>query len=407
MGVRIQRPGEPGHPGGNRKIYVRVDYRGHRKTRTFTTKKGSDDYAATVEALLTLGKVEDVFRVDPASPPQPPVTFGMYWSRWFSLEQAGWKPRTVAAYERQRNTHLKQLAGRPIAEITRQEVKDFLAGKLAAGNLRRDGKPMQANTVKGILTPLGKCLQAAADDGLIPNNPAARVRVICRNDKTKANQLERYTREELAHILQTAQVHMLHWYPALLATARTGMRVGELCGLRVEDLHFDQRYIHIRRAISRRIEGTPKNGRDRRVDMSAQLAVVLQDHLRAREIAATVAGKEPTPWAFGSLETGRPLCDEVLAKEVWPRLLKLAGARKLKFHSLRHTFASLLIEQGESLAYIQDQLGHSSIQITVDTYGHLVPGANRGAVDRLDDPPEVFQDATRRNPDATLAVLLS
>jgi integrase len=55
-------------------------------------------------------------------------------------------------------------------------------------------------------------------------------------------------------------------------------------------------------------------------------------------------------------------------------------------HDLRHTFASLLIQNGESLAYVRDQLGHSSIQVTVDIYGHLVPGANRAAVDRLDAP---------------------
>jgi len=58
---------------------------------------------------------------------------------------------------------------------------------------------------------------------------------------------------------------------------------------------------------------------------------------------------------------------------------------RVRFHDLRHTFASLLIQQGESLAYVRDQLGHHSIQITVDTYGHLVPGGNRQAVDRLDD----------------------
>ena len=53
---------------------------------------------------------------------------------------------------------------------------------------------------------------------------------------------------------------------------------------------------------------------------------------------------------------------------------------------MRHSFASWLIANGESLAYVKDQMGHHSIQITVDTYGHLVPGANRQAVNRLDDP---------------------
>ncbi len=68
--------------------------------------------------------------------------------------------------------------------------------------------------------------------------------------------------------------------------------------------------------------------------------------------------------------------------------------RWVRFHDLRHTFASLLLQNGESPAYVKEQMGHSSIQVTVDIYGHLIPGANRQAVDRLDD-------ATRRNPRAT------
>ncbi len=57
--------------------------------------------------------------------------------------------------------------------------------------------------------------------------------------------------------------------------------------------------------------------------------------------------------------------------------------RRIRFYDLRHTFASLLIQDGQSLAYVKDQLGHSSIKLTVDVYGHLVPGANREAVNRL------------------------
>ena len=68
-------------------------------------------------------------------------------------------------------------------------------------------------------------------------------------------------------------------------------------------------------------------------------------------------------------------------------------------HLLRHTFGSLLIQQGESLAYVKEQMGHASIQITVDVYGHLVPGGNRSAVDRLDSR------ATNGNPAATSADL--
>src|SRR5437762_6150246 len=78
-----------------------------------------------------------------------------------------------------------------------------------------------------------------------------------------------------------------------------------------------------------------------------------------------------------------------------PALAK-AGLRRFRFHDLRHTFGSLLIQGGASLTYVKEQMGHASIQITADTYGHLVPGGNRSAVDRLDS-------ATFRNPGATKA----
>ena len=80
---------------------------------------------------------------------------------------------------------------------------------------------------------------------------------------------------------------------------------------------------------------------------------------------------------------GNPIDMHNVKNRHFYRCLKLAGLRRLRFHDLRHTFASLLIQNGESLAYVRDQLGHSSIKLTVDVYGHLVPGANRKAVNRL------------------------
>ena len=70
-----------------------------------------------------------------------------------------------------------------------------------------------------------------------------------------------------------------------------------------------------------------------------------------------------------------------------PILVK-SGVRKIRLHDLRHTFGSLLIQHGASIVYVKEQMGHSSIQITVDTYGHLIPGANVSCVDRLDLKPK-------------------
>lgn len=90
-------------------------------------------------------------------------------------------------------------------------------------------------------------------------------------------------------------------------------------------------------------------------------------------------------WVFVS-EVGTMMDADNFRHRVWQKLLTKAGLRRIRIHDLRHTFASLLIQQGESLAYVKEQMGHHSIRVTVDVYGHLVPGGNKAAVDKLDDP---------------------
>ena len=80
------------------------------------------------------------------------------------------------------------------------------------------------------------------------------------------------------------------------------------------------------------------------------------------------------------------LCGDNFRSRVFYKLIEPADVPRFRFHYTRHTFASLLLAQGESLHYVKEQMGHASIQTTVDVYGHLVPGSNRNAVNRLDDP---------------------
>jgi len=72
---------------------------------------------------------------------------------------------------------------------------------------------------------------------------------------------------------------------------------------------------------------------------------------------------------------------------VFKRVLQKAGLRESRFHDIRHTYASLLLSDGVAPVYVKEQMGHSSIQMTVDIYGHLIPSSNRGAVNRLDAHP--------------------
>jgi integrase len=121
--------------------------------------------------------------------------------------------------------------------------------------------------------------------------------------------------------------------------------------------------------------------------LSKKRAVALRKEMAKepgeRRDAAAVVNEVMEDWLFTTPQ-GTQL-DPSNLRKVFYRLLVAAKLRRVRFHDLRHTFATLLIQQGEGLPYIRDQLGHSSIKITVDTYGHLVPGGNRQAVDKLDE----------------------
>ena len=114
-----------------------------------------------------------------------------------------------------------------------------------------------------------------------------------------------------------------------------------------------------------------------------------------RRDAAEVVNDVMEDWLFTTPKCAR--LEPSNLRKVFSKLLTDAKLRRVRFHDLRHTFATTLIEQGESLAYIRDQLGHSSIKVTVDTYGHLVPGGNRQAVDKLDERVKVNEGKEAAN----------
>jgi integrase len=126
--------------------------------------------------------------------------------------------------------------------------------------------------------------------------------------------------------------------------------------------------------------------------MSDQLFDELKDLYKRRKEEGLKAGKgAPEEIVF---HTHRDYTSQNTIRNIWKRMLDKAKLRDMRFHDIRHSFASLLLTNGESPVYVKEQLGHSSIQMTVDIYGHLIPGSNRQAVNALDE------HAPKRTPSA-------
>ena len=172
--------------------------------------------------------------------------------------------------------------------------------------------------------------------------------------------------------------------------------MGELIGLQWGAVDFHSGFLEVRRAVVLGEVTSTKNHKIRRVDMSPQLAETLQRLKEVRQLEAMAQGNDMPDWVFLSPEGLR--WDERNLRRGWYRLLSKAGIRRVRFHDLRHTWVSLLIQTGAHAKYIQEQAGHGSIQVTMDTYGHLFPSGNRGWVGRLDEPGPKAESATPAQP---------
>ena len=181
------------------------------------------------------------------------------------------------------------------------------------------------------------------------------------------------SREELEQFLTGAQQVCPDQHALFLTLARGGMRLGEVLGLKWGDIQFGEetdggnRFIYVRRNWVDGQFGKPKSGKERRVDLSKQLRRVLAELRDKRMLAAYLAGKASVAdeLVFPS-EAGTPLNGSNVYSRYFVPAIEKAGLRHFRIHDLRHTYASLLIQAGASLAYVRDQLGHSSIQVTVD-----------------------------------------
>jgi integrase len=404
MGVKIRKKAG--------KWYLYINYHGRRKAKCIgNSREAAEQVKRVLEAKLALGDLSVLQDAQDQS-----LTFGQYARRWLKeYAELNCKPSTVAKHEEVLRLHLyPRFDERRVTEITRDDLKRFLAvvaskpkqyrKKLAEGETAPVQPPLARNSVRLIVATLRIILGHALEDGLIVANPAARLGRFTGSagEKFRPSPL---TSDEAERFLEAARMVCPEYYPLFLTALRTGLRRGELVALCWGDVQFgadenDQnRYILVQRNYVRGAFTTPKSKKHRRVDLSKQLRAELLRLRDTRLVEAFAAGQASImgDQVFPAPEGGVLNPDNLYHRYFLP-CLEHAGLRHIRLHDLRHTFGSLLIQDGASLAYVKEQMGHSSIQITADVYGHLIPGANVSWVDRLDSETSQKQNATPAQP---------
>ncbi|MCA9454318.1 MAG: site-specific integrase [Nitrospiraceae bacterium] len=310
------------------------------------------------------------------------VTLKAYGETFMKAKRAaGLKHTTIKRYDSILRIHLTPAFGAlPLAEVTRGKVRELVS------SLSEDGR--KPKTIKNVLLCLSALFTEALEDGHVQHNPALKTSKLIKTGKC-GEEVDTFSHEEECRVLQTTKEKYPHYYPFILLLFRTGMREGEAVALRPEDLDLRKRYVWVQRNFTAgQLSNTPKSRQKRKVDLAHDLVAVLRDYLVVREAEAMLNERTAEEWLF-TTPGGDMIRSNNFRDRVWKPLLRAAGIPYRWIHATRHAFASRMILSGANVVYVQRQLGHASIQLTVDTYTHWLKESERGQnleVDRLSTP---------------------
>jgi len=340
----------------------RVRYRdpdNKERSRTFKKKSDADRFAASVET--------DMARGTWVSPDRGRQLFSEYAAIWLSTLDC--KPKTRAGYESILERWIMPTFGnRPVEKISWSTIESFKAEMSNAGR--------SPQTVKNALNVLRPILDLAVRDCALVVSPARDVK----SPKVTASSVAKFeSAETIAALAATMDKES---GLLVLFAAFTGLRAGECAALRVGDLDLLRGRLTVRQSVSE-VHGkalfTPtKNHRTRSVALPAFLRDQLLTHLEKRGVA-----RDQTALVFSSPD-GSVLRHSNFYKRYFKPAVEAYGLDGFRFHDLRHTCAAMLIADGAHPRAIMERLGHSSIKVTLDTYGHLFPGLDEALTDGLD-----------------------
>ena len=305
---------------------------------------------------------------------------------WLPMVSDRLKPTTFSGYKRTLELYvIPRIGGMRLQALTTAGLTSLYGdlrqrgGTYQSPKRRTEPKPLSPKTVRNVHAMLSKALNDAVDVGLLPHNPAARSKPP--RQRSISEKVDAWTANELREFLDFVAFDRLYacWHLA----AHTGMRRGELLGLRWEDIDLDGGTLSVRQTIvleyTKPIISTPKSHEARVINLDPRSVDVLRTH-RGAQIA------EQAQWGedyFDSglvfrREDGRLIHPDRLS-QMYDRLVRLSGVRRLKFHGLRHTHATLMLRAGVPLKVVSERLGHADPAFTLRVYQHVQSGMQEAA----------------------------
>jgi integrase len=371
----LRNPARRQRPDGRwRARYLAPD--GHWRAQHFDKKADATRFLDGVAAQVTAGSYVDR--------KAGKVTFGEYADEWRATK-ADVARSTMLNIDGRMRKHAKPFFDRmPVASVRPTHARAFVADLVAQG--------LAPSTVKGIALSTSQVFGQAVNDGIIARNPFANVGLPS----------DRH-REEV-HFLDAGQVNELaasigeRYRAAIYLAAYGGLRAGELWALRVDRVNVLAATVDVVESASEASGwhvGPTKTGKVRTITVPRIVATMLGEHI----------GHYSAEYLFTAAEGGPVHHRNFRRRHYLPAVARAGLPAGVRFHDLRHTCAALLIANGQHMEEVKDYLGHSSIRVTSDRYGHLFPKARAALADALNNTLAESSLANARDFSGTTAAI--
>ena len=354
--------------------------------------RGRKKFAAkTKREAMQKGK-EFIDSLNRAADDGEKLTVGNWIRNWLeNYAKPNVRPRTYEKYSSSLKAYiLPTFENVLLNELTAADLQKHLNRLLETG--RADGTGLSSSTVRGTRRYLSMCIDDAVKSGLVSSNVVR----LTKAPKLSKKEIAVLSKEEIARLIDTAKEiknpFMSVVMPQIISlTIHTGMRQGEVFGLKWDDIDFEKSCLFIRRSLAHVIGKGAVFQAPKTKNSVRRILLMPED---VKNLRAYKKWQENYSEELGDLFAGHdlvftgpfgePMSPTNFSRRYFKPLLKKCNiSSDFTFHGLRHTHATLLLRQGVNPKIVQERLGHSSIKVTMDTYSHVLPDMQRQALDAL------------------------